>query len=109
MKALNVILKVVAVLAAAAGAVYAVAKWGDKIVAWAKRVMGRGCCCDDCACADCECNENGECTCECECEDCDCCACEDDEEEEEEEAEEATDAPAEAPAECEACEKDFEA
>ncbi len=79
MKTFNVIAKVVAALAAIAGIVYVVATYGDKIVAWAKKLLGKGCCCcEDCACADCECNEDGECTCECDCEDCDCCDCEGD-------------------------------
>ena len=42
MKTLNAIAKVLAVLAAVAGAVYLIAAYGDKIVAWAKRVIG--CC-----------------------------------------------------------------
>lgn len=75
MKIFNTVMKVVAALAAVAGAVYVIATYGDKIVAWAKKLLGKCCCCDDCACADCECNENGECTCECECEDCECCDC----------------------------------
>lgn len=42
MKTLNAIMKVLAVLAAVAGAVYLIAAYGDKIVAWAKRIIG--CC-----------------------------------------------------------------
>ena len=42
MKTLNAIVKVLAVLAAVAGAIYVIAAYGDKIVAWAKR--GIGCC-----------------------------------------------------------------
>ena len=42
MKTLNAIVKVLTALAAVAGAVYLVAAYGDKIVAWAKRVIG--CC-----------------------------------------------------------------
>lgn len=75
MKTFSVIAKVVAALAAVAGVVYVVATYGDKIVAWAKKLLGKGCCCDECECAGCECNENGECTCECECDDCECCDC----------------------------------
>ena len=82
MKTFTIIAKVVAALAAVAGIVYVVATYGDKIVAWAKKLLGHGCCCcADCECADCECNENGECTCECECEDCDCECCDCDDEE----------------------------
>ena len=82
MKTVSIIAKVVAALAAVAGIVYVLATYGDKIVAWAKKLMNKGCCCcTNCECADCECNDNGECTCECECEDCDCdcgddCECE---------------------------------
>lgn len=38
MKAFNTILKILAALAAVAGAIYVVATYGDKIVAWAKKV-----------------------------------------------------------------------
>lgn len=38
MKALNTLLKILAALAAVAGAVYVVATYGDKIVAWAKKL-----------------------------------------------------------------------
>ena len=115
MKAFSVIAKVVAALAAVAGIVYVIATYGDKIVAWAKKLLGK-CCCGDCECAGCECNENGECTCECECEDCDCdgcdCECECEEDECEcEEGECCCSEKCEEPAEeaVEANEKDFEA
>ena len=57
MKTLNVIIKIVAALAAVAGVVYVVATYGDKIVAWAKKLLG--CCpCDgECECCECECFE----------------------------------------------------
>lgn len=38
MKALNTLLKLLAALAALAGAIYVVATYGDKIVAWAKKL-----------------------------------------------------------------------
>ena len=38
MKAFNTIMKLLAALAAVAGAVYVVATYGDKIVAWAKKL-----------------------------------------------------------------------
>lgn len=38
MKAFNTILKILAALAAVAGAIYVIATYGDKIVAWAKKV-----------------------------------------------------------------------
>ena len=39
MKAFNTVMKVVTALAAIAGAVYVVATYGDKIVAWAKSLL----------------------------------------------------------------------
>lgn len=57
MKTVNLIIKIVAALAAVAGLVYVIATYGDKIVAWAKKLLG--CCpCDgDCECCECECFE----------------------------------------------------
>ncbi len=52
MKAFNVILKILATLAAIAGIVYVIATYGDQIVAWAKKLLG--CCCDCDCCCDCE-------------------------------------------------------
>lgn len=46
MKILSAIAKVVAALAFVAGAVYLVATHGEKIVAWAKKLLP----CKDCAC-----------------------------------------------------------
>ena len=57
MKTVTIIIKVIAALAAIAGVVYVVATYGDKIVAWAKKLLG--CCCD---CCDCDC----DCDCDCE-------------------------------------------
>lgn len=60
MKVFTNIVKVLVALAAVAGAVYAVATYGDKLVAWAKKLLnGCPCTCDcdcDCAC-DCDCEE----------------------------------------------------
>ena len=42
MKTLNAIVKIFAALAAVAGVIYVIAVYGDRIVAWAKKVMG--CC-----------------------------------------------------------------
>ena len=53
MKTFGIIAKIVAALLAVAGAVYVIATYGDKIVAWAKKVLGCTCCC-----------EEGECCCE---------------------------------------------
>ena len=103
MKTAVTIAKVLTALAAIAGTVYIVATYGDKIVAWAKNLLGK---CVPCGCEGCDCNQDGECTCDCECEDCECCDCEC-ECCETEEAEESEAAPAadEAPA---AEEADFE-
>ena len=100
MKIFSAVLKILAALATIAGAVYLIATYGDKIVAWAKSLMSK---CD--YCADCECNCDGECTCE---DDCACCDCECDGECECEEvpAEEEVAAPAEE--EVVATESDFE-
>ena len=82
MKVFGIIVKIVIALAAVAGAVYIAATYGDKIVAWAKKMLGKiGCCCCD-----------GECECQCDCQ-CDCC------DEAEELTEEITEEAAEEPAE----------
>ena len=57
MKAFKTVLKILAALAAIAGIVYVVATYGDKIAAWARRILDKfncfcGCC--DCDCCDCE-------------------------------------------------------
>ena len=63
-------LKILAALAAVAGIIYVIATYGDKIVAWAKKLVSK-CPCHKCNCeGECECGD--ECTCEGECE----CACE---------------------------------
>lgn len=54
MKTVKLIAKIVAALAAVAGIVYIIAAYGDKIVAWAKKLLGRGPCCDA-VCNDCDC------------------------------------------------------
>ena len=60
MKAVNLIIKIVAALAAVAGVVFVIATYGDKIVAWAKKMLG--CCpCDgECECCEEECFEEAE-------------------------------------------------
>ncbi len=88
----KVIIKIATALAAVAGIVYVVAAYGDKIVAWAKKLLG----CDPCADCDADCE-----TCECECDD-ECF---------EEAAEEVSEEPAEEPVAEEtviASEADFE-
>ena len=77
MKIFGTIVKIVTALAAVVGAIYVIATYGDKIVAWAKGLFAKlpACCCD--------------CDCDCDCDDCDCdceCCCEG-----EEAAEEAAD------------------
>ena len=109
MKAVKIILEVLAALAAIAGVVYVIATYGDKIVAWAKRLLGHDCQCD-CLCqCDCEgdcdnCDCEGDCE-DCDCCDCDCCDCDDADLVCEEDL--TDEAPAEAPAD-EATEADFE-
>ena len=70
MKIVGTVLKILAALAAVAGAVYVIATYGDKIVAWAKSLLGK-CCCKDCCCEDdCCCDE------ECCCNEEECCCAE---------------------------------
>lgn len=104
MKIAATIGKILAAVAAIAGAVYLIATYGDAIVAWAKKFLGCTCCCDE----ECECCENGECTCEEECECCEEAAEEAPAEECECACEEAA-AEEEAPAEESVTEADFEA
>lgn len=63
MKSVNTIVKILTALAAVAGAIYLIATYGDKIVAWAKKMLAScPCKCNVEDCADCEC----ECECACE-------------------------------------------
>ena len=96
MKVFATVMKILAALATVAGAVYLIATYGDKIVAWAKNLLNCSCCCGevDCCCGD------EDCCCEGECE----CCCEDAEEAPAEE-----EAPVEEAAEEAATEADFEA
>ena len=60
MKVFTTVLKIVAALAAIAGIVYVIATYGDKIVAWAKKLLGKaGCCCGEevCECEEVPCEE----------------------------------------------------
>ena len=98
MKTVNTIVKILTAIVAVAGAVYLIATYGDKIVAWAKKMLAKCPCkchvedCADCEC-ECECSCEGECKCdgECECEcdgECECeCTCEKEEAAEEAPAE----------------------
>ena len=96
MKIFGIIVKIVTALTVVAGAVYLAATYGDKIVAWAKKLLA-SCKCCECAC-ECDCDCEGECECECGCE-CECDA--------EEAAEEVVEATEEAE-EVVAAEADFE-
>ena len=55
MKVVNTIAKILVALAAVAGAVYVIATYGEKIVAWAKSLLK--------CCGKRECTCGGECTC----------------------------------------------
>lgn len=96
MKAFTIILKILAALAAIAGIVYVAATYGDKIVAWAKKLIGKAeeLCCGNCDC-NCQCDDDCDnCPCTDDCDTCPCdasCNCG----EEPEPAEEAAPAPAE--------------
>ena len=81
MKVVNTITKILIALAAVAGAVYVIATYGEKIVAWAKNMLN---CCNGCGCG-CGCDCDGECECECGCH----CECEEEAPVEEAPAEEA--------------------
>ena len=63
MKIFRTVLKIVVALAAIAGAVYLAATYGDRIVAWAKKLISGHCCCD----CDCDCDYDCDCDCDCEC------------------------------------------
>ncbi len=68
---MKVVLKILTALAAIAGIVYVIATYGDKIVAWAKKILAScPCCGNTCECGDeCKCEGEGECECggECKC------------------------------------------
>lgn len=50
MKVFTIIAKIVVALAAIAGIVYIAATYGDKIVAWCKKLLGCCCTCEECDC-----------------------------------------------------------
>ena len=73
MKVVSVILKIVGALAAIAGIIYVIATYGEKIVAWAKGLLGKfsKCTCEECTCpCDDDCDD---CKCEGDCDNCTCC------------------------------------
>ena len=66
---MKTVMKLLAALAAVAGAIYVIATYGEQIVAWCKKVMAMlpkcECCCD---CEDCDCEEPcDDCACQCAC------------------------------------------
>lgn len=71
MNCFKTVMKILTTLAAIAGIIYIIATYGDKIVAWAKKLLE---CCpckckvEDCAECDCDCECKGDCGCQCECE-----------------------------------------
>ena len=71
MNTFKTVAKILTALAAIAGIIYIIATYGDKIVAWAKKLL-ESCPCkckvEDCAECDCDCECKGDCGCQCECE-----------------------------------------
>ncbi len=61
MKLFYNILKLLTALAVIAGIVYVVIAYGDKIVAWVKKILRLDCCCDMDCCCDGECCEDDFC------------------------------------------------
>ncbi len=49
---MKTVLKVLAALAAVAGVVFLVATYGDKIVSWAKKLLGKCPKCNECECVE---------------------------------------------------------
>ena len=60
--------KILAALVTIAGVVFVLATYGDKLVAWAKKLLSNcGCYCDcDCCCDDDDCCCGDDCCCDCE-------------------------------------------
>lgn len=65
---MKTVMKLLAALAAVAGAVYVIATYGEQIVAWCKKVMAMLPKCDcECECEGCDCDEPcDDCKCACE-------------------------------------------
>lgn len=49
---MKTVLKLLAALAAVAGIVFVIATYGDKIVAWAKKIIGKCPCTNECECVE---------------------------------------------------------
>lgn len=64
MKVFGIVMKIVAALAVVAGIVYVVATYGDKIVAWARKLLDRCKCCCNSGCCEEDCCCNDDCCCE---------------------------------------------
>ena len=65
---MKTVMKVLAALAAIAGAIYVIATYGEQIVAWCKKVMAMLPKCE-CECEGCDCEEPcDDCKCNCTCE-----------------------------------------
>ena len=61
---MKTVLKILAALAAIAGAIYVLATYGDKIVAWCKKLLSTICWEDCCCCGDDCCCDDDDCCCE---------------------------------------------
>ena len=72
MKVIGTVLKILTALAAVAGAVYVIATYGDKIVAWAKNLLNKYCC-TECCCGDDSCCSEEDCCCGDDCCEEECC------------------------------------
>ena len=72
MNCFKTVMKILTALAAVAGVIYIIATYGDKIVAWAKKLL-ESCPCkckvEDCGACECDCECKCECGCECQGED----------------------------------------
>lgn len=67
MKVFGIIINILAALAAIAGIVFVVVKYGDKITAWVKRMLGTCCCTEgECCCTEDDCCCDDACCCESE-------------------------------------------
>ena len=62
MKALKTIATIVGALAIVAGVVFVIVKFGDKIAAWFRRLIGKC----ECTCEECDCTGREECCSECD-------------------------------------------
>lgn len=61
---MKTVLKILAALAAIAGAIYVLATYGDKLVAWSRKLLSTICWEDCCCCGDDCCCDDDDCCCE---------------------------------------------